>query len=100
VEQWMLILEGSDSKPPHPEARRVIDEMLAALGRRADPAQRKRLVRRWQARQQQCHVDINQLPVGQRKERNRLLATRTKLYELRQRFLSACPGGVSSEGSQ
>jgi hypothetical protein len=100
VEQWMLILEGTESKTPHPEARRVIDELLAALGRRADPAQRKRLVRRWQARQQQCHVDINQLPVGQREERNRLLAIRKKLYELRQRFLSACPGGIPSEGPQ
>ena len=98
VEQWMLILEGTDSKPPCPEACRVMDELLAALGKRADPVQRKRLVRRWQARQQQCHVDINQLPVGQREERNRLLAIRKKLYGLRQRFLSACPGGASSEG--
>ena len=77
-----------------------MDEMLGAIGRRADLTQRKRLVRRWQARQQQCHVDINRLPVGQREERNRLLATRKKLYELRQRFLSVCPDGVSSEGSR
>ena len=100
VEHWTLILEGIDAKAPHPEARRVMDEMLGAIGRRADLTQRKRLVRRWQARQQQCHVDINRLPVGQREERNRLLATRKKLYELRQRFLSVCPDGVSSEGSR
>lgn len=99
VEQWVLILEGIDSKPPQPEARRVVEELLAALGRRADPAQRKRLVRRWQARQQHCQVGINQLPVGQREERARLLANRKKLHELRQRFLSACPGGASSEES-
>src|SRR5215210_560615 len=98
VEQWMLILEGTDSKPPCSEARRVMDELLAALARRADPVQRKRIIRRWQARQQQCHLDINQLPVGQREERSLLLANRKKLYELRQRLLSACPSGASSEG--
>jgi hypothetical protein len=98
VEQWILVLEGFEPRPPHPGACRVIDKLLAVLARRADPVQRKRLIRRWQERQQQCYVDVNQMPVEKREERNRLLATRKKLYELRQRFLSACPGGTSSEG--
>jgi hypothetical protein len=97
VELWALILEGTAPEKAHPEARRLADSLFEVLISHLDRPQQIRIARRWQWRQQDYYQQAGCLPVGNRSERNALLAKRKKLLEVKSRFL---PGGALSPQPQ
>jgi hypothetical protein len=91
IESWLSILEGLKPAAIPPEGRRVADALIAAVGRRVDRNQKRALVERWRARQQEYVEDVCELPQAERERRSELMAKRGKLIDLVSRITDLGP---------